>query len=356
VNRHPTAPRGKQKLTAGKKAVFALITVVLIFAAMEGLLRLAGFEYDAVPKYMTFHQDKYMFPDAKVRTFERDDDLFWRLAPDHDALGVNAQGFRGPPFVREKAPGTKRLLCLGCSVTFGLHEPRSYTSFLEERLNEAGATAKYEVYNLGVPGYSTFQGLKLLKMEGLRYAPDLITVLFGWNDHWLMKSRPDKEQTPPSSAAKLLGRSRVYQGLLYLFVTFKESNWGGEADPEARRVSLEDYAANLATMAGLARDAGVPILFITAPSAIVDPRQTPSFLLEDGLIAPSTDLPALHEAYNNAVRKVAAEEEVTVAECALALKPMIHRCMMEDGIHPNEEGHRKIAEIIHQTMRKHGLE
>jgi len=52
-------------------------------------------------------------------------------------ITINAQGFRGPERTPAKPPGQKRILCLGDSVTFGLEQPLSYASMLEEMLNSS---------------------------------------------------------------------------------------------------------------------------------------------------------------------------------------------------------------------------
>ena len=114
-----------------------------------------------------------------------------RLAANYDGwfAGVpahtNSLGFRD---VREyslaKTPGTFRILVLGDSVTFGhgaLYETSS-PYLLEQRLREWRPDVKWEVWNLGIPGYNTAQELAYLKEVGQRYAPDLVVVGLFPND------------------------------------------------------------------------------------------------------------------------------------------------------------------------------
>jgi lysophospholipase L1-like esterase len=343
--------RGRPRLSPGKKILFALFTLALIFGGMEGLLRICGFEYASVPKYLSFHQDRYMFAEG-ARTFERDPNLFWRLVPNQKELGINPQGFRGTPFTTIKKPGVKRILCLGCSVTFGLHEPKAYASYLEERLNQPGAEKAFEVYNMGVPGYSSFQGLRLLETKALDYNPDLITVFFGWNDHWLMKSLPDREQKPPSTLAKTLDRSRLYQFLFYLYMEFRAKNIQSTFSPDDLRVSQMDYSINLKKIIDITREEDIDIVLVTAPTSIRDKNDIPGFLIRDDLILEGMDLPALHESYNWMVRTLSEHRKLPLADCAKALEPDVQALMMKDGIHPNEEGHKRIAEVIYRTIQE----
>ena len=343
--------REKSRLRPGKKILFSLITLALLFGGMEGLLRICGFEYESIPKYLSFHQDKYMFVEG-ARTFERDEYLFWRLVPNQKGLGINPQGFRGTPFTAIKKPGVKRILCLGCSVTFGLFEPKSYASYLEELLNQPGGEKAFEVYNMGVPGYSSFQGLRQFETVGLEYAPDLITVFYGWNDHWLMKTLPDKKQKPPSTLAKTLDQSRLYQFLFYLYMEFRTKNIQHEFRTEDLRISPLDYMDNLTEFISIARGNGIEIILVTAPTSIRGMEDTPGFLIRDGLILEGMDLPALQESFNIRVRTLSNHYKVPLADCAKALEPDVQALMMEDGIHPNEEGHKRIAEVIHRTIQE----
>jgi hypothetical protein len=129
--------------------------------------------------------------------FVADRQVFWRLAPSNPRLLTNARGFRGAEFAVRKSPGVTRVITLGCSCTFGIESSYSYPMALEQLLDRNQVGKRYEVINAGVPGYSSFQGVKLLESEIASYQPDVITVYFGWNDHWLARHFQDKDQTPP---------------------------------------------------------------------------------------------------------------------------------------------------------------
>lgn len=114
-----------------------------------------------------------------------------RLASNYDGwfAGVpahtNSLGFRDTrEYSLLKTPGTFRIIVLGDSVTFGhgaLYET-SYPYLLEQRLREWRPDVKWEVWNLGVPGYNTAQELAYLNDVGPRFAPDLVIVGFFAND------------------------------------------------------------------------------------------------------------------------------------------------------------------------------
>jgi lysophospholipase L1-like esterase len=98
---------------------------------------------------------------------------------------TNERGFRTPPFDEEKAPGVFRIVCLGDSSTFGLNveQEDAYPQVLG-RLLEERFPGRFEVLNLGVPGYTTRQGLELLRRQVVAVEPDLVTFAFGTNDQF----------------------------------------------------------------------------------------------------------------------------------------------------------------------------
>ena len=92
-------------------------------------------------------------------------------------LRLNSRGWRDVEPSAARTPGKRRIVLLGDSFGMGLGVAR------EEGVatllgNELGA----EVVNLAMNGYSTDQELLVLEREGLAYSPDIVVVLFYWND------------------------------------------------------------------------------------------------------------------------------------------------------------------------------
>ena len=148
-----------------------------------------------------------------------------RLAANYDGwfAGVpartNSLGFRDTrEYSLAKPPGTFRIIVLGDSVTFGhgaLYET-SYPYLLEQRLREWRPDVKWEVWNLGVPGYNTAQELAYLNEIGERYAPDLVIVGFFLNDFTGFEpvARPGAVNRATSAVMRTLQRY-VYSTELY---------------------------------------------------------------------------------------------------------------------------------------------
>jgi lysophospholipase L1-like esterase len=99
-------------------------------------------------------------------------------------ISLNDQGFRTAPIVEAKRAGVVRIACIGDSWTFGMNvdQDRTYPSRLEMLLKQRGPDSDVEVMNFGVLGYSSFQGLELLRRRVLDLHPDILVIGFGMND------------------------------------------------------------------------------------------------------------------------------------------------------------------------------
>jgi len=108
----------------------------------------------------------------------------WLHRPEYSVhLMVNSKGLRGPDRPYAKPPGVLRTLILGDSFAeaYTVSEEQSVRARLEEELKGRGCE-KNEVLNGGTIGYSTDQELLFYREEGRRYSPDVVVVLFCWND------------------------------------------------------------------------------------------------------------------------------------------------------------------------------
>ena len=110
------------------------------------------------------------------------------LPPDFQAnhtweVQLNSEGFRGADLAGAKA-GAIRIACIGDSWTFGMpvNQDETYPSRLAEWLRQERPDVRYDVENFGVLGYTSFQGLQLMKTRILDLDPDVVVIGFGMND------------------------------------------------------------------------------------------------------------------------------------------------------------------------------
>jgi lysophospholipase L1-like esterase len=135
-------------------------------------------------------------------------------------IKINGYGFRddADPVV-PKPPGTWRAIVLGDSFTFSgkVNVGDTFAKRLEKNLSDADRSRRYEVLNLGVPGYKSRQQLDLLRDKGLRLQPDLVIV-----DYTLNGPSPEV-QLLPERPARWPALNRLFKR--FDLVQFLYANW-----------------------------------------------------------------------------------------------------------------------------------
>lgn len=94
-------------------------------------------------------------------------------------VDINSDGLRDRDHALSKPANITRILVLGDSSVFGngVDTQDRFTDILQDKLG-----LHYEVINMGVTGYGTDQEYLLLREKGLRYAPDIVILVFHEND------------------------------------------------------------------------------------------------------------------------------------------------------------------------------
>ncbi len=311
----------------------AASTLVALLVA-EGTLRAVGFSFAIAPESIEFG-----WPDPVVlkEKYEPDPDLFF--------VPLN---YAGALVKLEEQPPD--VVYLGDSCTqFGSY-PRHATRLLSSRLGRPIVGAQ-----LGVGGWTSYQGLQQLERDVLPARPDVVTLYYGWNDHWQGFGIEDKEiaDLVASSDGPLAG-SRLAQLVFKARLAWRAR--GTSTRP--LRVSLEDYRANLTTMVRSSRDAGVAAMLITAPMARRDPRDLAP--LAERWVEDPSQVEPLHRAYADVVRDVAASEGAPLCDLLAAFDALPERDVGEryfhvDGIHMRDAGGQKLAELLVGCMEREGL-
>lgn len=333
-----------------RNILFSIGVVVLFFGICEALLRLVQFKYSNMPLEMV------LLTREKVEGIVgwNNQDGVIRFKKDPIQLWVPVHSFEEK--VSQKKPaGTTRIATLGDSCTQGCvdaerpYEFHPYPQMLEEILNTKISDRKMEVLNASVGSYSSFQGFKRLEHVVLKYHPDLLTIYFGWNDHWIT-AQEDKNSCMISDETvaifNVMERFRFFQFLNYLIAKLRKGTLSDIPQDEVTvRVALEDYAENLNRMIDLAQTRNIRVLLITAPSNLRNWKPTVFFPY------PRELLESVHRNYNDAVRQVAQSHGVSL----LDLEQFIHeqpqeKIFSQDGIHLTPEGCRFVAEAIAQKV------
>jgi lysophospholipase L1-like esterase len=278
------------------------------------------------------------------------------------SVQTNASGFRGPDFELAKRPGTIRVLALGDSSTFGWGVehfetyPQRLAAALAERLGRP--RDEIEVLNLGVPGYSSFQGRVLLERVALALEPDVIVWSYLSNDGAVTGASDAATYAERLGARgallEVLHTSRAFETLeAWILVARRTLRPPPEPDPrEASHRNIASYAvaaANVRAAVAAARGAGVPIVLL-AQCVGGEPAQVLAAVArETG--APHLDAPALLRA---SLPALATEERYDEHRAGLRRRygaaevdeHILWLAFLPDRCHPNALGHRLVAESL----------
>lgn len=201
------------------------------------------------------------------------------------------------------------IVAFGDSTTAPRGPLRVYADILRDELPGQGVNAR--VINAGVGGNHTVAARKRFQRDVLDQKPDVVVIQFGIND-----AAVDVWKKPPASSP---------------------------------RVPLKTYEANLRFFIQAAREAGArPILMTPNPL-----RWTPKLKTLYGKKPYNPDAEdgfnVLLKNYARAARVIAREDNVPLIDIANAMKPKIDQLLL-DGMHPNERGHRLIANRLLNTL------
>jgi len=144
---------------------------------------------------------------------------------------TNSYGQRDVEREIEKTPGVRRILLLGDSVVEG-HGIRDLDQTLSRQLEKLfGDDGTTEVLNFGVSGYCTLAEVELLEVKGLAFEPDIVILVFVFNDFDNFNREVYRLATESHRPA-LIDRTFTHSHLFRLAaVRFDLFGFGADADP-----------------------------------------------------------------------------------------------------------------------------
>lgn len=355
-------------LGAGKKLILAVATNAVLLVGAELCIRVFSRPAEKrreSPVEFVGNDRGGRFPT------ESDPDVFWRIPanaqiPDLRPCveeNVNSHGFRGPDFKPAKEPETKRIVFLGDSNTFGMgvEGDETYVHRIRRWL-QGSRTAKWEAINTAVPGYSSFQMLRMLESRVSSYSPDIVVIYAGaWNDYTPAIGLSDEQAWAQMQKSGRgpgngpLGDIQLFhsicnvlrpRGNMAFAATSRPSKqeeyrrlWSERMErPDGPRVEKESFQRNLVTIARKSRQWGAKVIFITPPA----PFKTRT-RFTDG------------DDYARIVNETGAAEcdaVVNARDVLLTKNETEDKLLFCDIIHPTPEGHARIAQALSAALLK----
>jgi lysophospholipase L1-like esterase len=315
-----------------KLALLVVLSLAVGLAASELALRIAGFSYHLRPEQIQLGWPRSLA--SLGDEYRTDPDLLWVHTNYAETLAR----------ARADRPA---IAFLGDSCT----DYTRYPEFLLAELSQRGPAGRWPGVNLGTAGWTSFQGLRQLRRDALALRPRVITVYYGWNDHWIGFGLPDRD------VARLLAETGSrWQGVR--LVQLGEKAWiATHRSADNRRVPLPEFRANLHEIVRLARAHGIEPVLITAPTA--HQKGSEPQYLKGIFIRRLEDLVPLHQEYVEAVRGVAREDRAVLCDLAaeFATVPPDRRAslFLKDGIHFNHRGAQRAATLLAGCLDSSGV-
>ena len=387
-----TRPRATQSSPLWAKLLLALLAPVAFFGFLELAIWISGIDYEltrndnfdsAVPAWL-LADDNFaagVEPGGKaenfawLRDFTEARYIWTKLKPNVEvdfvnpfndielAKGVtfhfssNSDGFRSREF-GPKGPDVIRIVCIGDSSTFGwgVDDEYTYPRLLEARLRRPDGS-RVEVFNLGIPGFTSRHGLGVLRHYALELEADFFVFSLGANDPRLVFRSVDEVLSEDDgwwgTVRFTALRFRTFLLLRSIaFDLFDPTDRFAERGAFVQSVTDAHYTENLQTMIAIARDHGArPILMaVCMADTKVDQMRD---------VAVSARVPMVDsfeiffERFDDLKAHLLYEDEVRHYENIYGLAAMEEKWRLyfsTDGCHPNRAGMNLVADALEEAI------
>jgi hypothetical protein len=375
ANRRPSL--SAKDLPRWKLLLFSLLPICLLLVAGEVAARIMG---PANPKLQTLP-----LAEEAAGLFVPDAELFWSLRPNLNATYNGARVTTDRLGLRSPEAGPKkdhefRILSLGESSTFGsgVDNDQTYTALLPRYLQKADPGLVFTAFNAGVSAWSSFQSLKYLELRGLKLQPDLVLFYHELNDY-LPSTLRDSSNTEIGvrktdrelyeSRINSLSRRLLSVSALVRLLQSRFAAWSVEA------FNKQDFNNPLLTI-------GLPDIALPARLARIENGQLAKAGLNEKSLGQRVSarerlenlaqlagvcsshgisLILIHPSYRDSIRhkclltRFCDEHHVVMYDSYDALHPpeLPQGALFRDSMHPNAEGHNRLAKGLAEFVEEH---
>lgn len=254
----------------------------------------------------------------------------WWVPLEPTTVSINSHGFRDYEYPVLKPEGVSRIIGLGESFAFGqgVEIEKAYLKVLESLLAERSGgehgDARWQVLNLGVPGYNAAQKVALFEESGLQLSPDIVVIQIDGDDK--------------ADNSKILARHPNTVKLIKF---------------------LQDRNSGLAWLAVriLERHLFITVRSQTAPdnwSNVIEPIDTLAEMGEEHgfelVILYSSNNPINETMASFIGRKDLVTVDISAGQVGLGYDFKEEFCIHPKDCHPTPEGHRVMAQVLYEGL------
>ena len=291
---------------------------------------------------------------------EFDAELSYRLRPGtrggrlaSTVFNTNRDGVRRDSELGSKPTGGIRVLCVGDSCTFGFGVPFSadksaqpdlskkpYAMQLEDLLRTSFPGRSVEVINVGVPGYSSSQGVTSIERNLPKYDADIVTAMF-FNNDIVDPGSSGRAAKPTGLQISLRQLAAQSQFVTHLIEWSNRRNGRPKLEGfGSANTPLEDYVTNFHLMRAACEKRGAEFIVIN-----------PFFqhLPENDPWLPAHRVTEFREALKAYVH-AANIPLLDIPELTESSFPANQPLFIE-RVHPNHDGHTMVAKRLHDLIR-----
>ena len=233
-----------------------LISILIVLAA-ELLIRIAK----------TIKDDIHL---NKRRPIVSSLEFGWKLRPNFtgDISGkpciVDENGLLEEDALQMKNKEEPKIIFLGDSWTFGtsIIIKSTFVELLDDLLPDMG------VINMAVPGYSSYQGYRVIRGRALDLNPSLIVVSFNLNDRRYVLRKEDMDSSETFDRVYNQQKKQDFANYFFLFqsLNYLKKKFYAIRPVDLRtlqaRVPPDAYRENLTKIAAISKEENIPLIFL----------------------------------------------------------------------------------------------
>ncbi|UCF32528.1 MAG: hypothetical protein JSV78_09345 [Phycisphaerales bacterium] len=341
-NHHNGPTVAAPSLTRRKKVLFSIVAVVCCLVLVEGLSR---FIIKVTPNARWEHHsnlvDTIGFP-ALNEILEPDPELFWKVkanldglqlageiagsGPLHFSLSTDDRGFRRMPDVPD-AHHTVLFLGDSCLFGVGVDDEQTIPALVQRRMKDL------RCINAAVPGYSSYQGRRLMERMRLPSPPDVVVINFGFNDGapWDHLSDLEHMALLRAEQSSILNRLKFPQ-LLRGLVVQKDASSPEQDRPPRPRLSDEEFDDQINLIIRLCERVGAKPVLVVWPVRLQMSE-------------------AIDQSKHVALKLIAARQRIPLVDAVSLFQAHGGVDLFADRIHANAAGCELMARALEPVIR-----